>query len=365
MKATENGTAGYKSKFAPGIPAEHYRFAQNWWIASIGVGTYLGETDDKTDQLYTAAIERAVESGSNLLDTAINYRFQRSERCIGAALRNLISAGKITRDQVVLSSKAGFLTFDGEYPANPARYFQQEYIDRGICKPEDIVANCHCMTPRYLENQLSRSLSNLGVECIDIYFVHNPETQLSEVSRPEFLNRMQAAFALLEEKVKEGKIQIYGTATWDGYRGPEQGRSFLSLEELMTVAQKAGGKQHHFRALQLPYNLGMPEAFLRKNQRLNSKPVSTLEAAKAHGMVVLASASILQGQLASNIPESIRSVFPGLKSQAQASIQFVRSTPGITSSLVGMSQIRHVDENMQLARIAPAPWDQFKNLFKE
>ena len=74
------------------------------------------------------------------------------------------------------------------------------------------------MTPNYLENQLNRSLENLGLETIDIYFIHNPETQLSEISKQDFLKRMLAAFQFLETQVDAGKIQFYGTATWDGYR---------------------------------------------------------------------------------------------------------------------------------------------------
>ena len=86
------------------------------------------------------------------------------------------------------------------------------------------------MTPNYLENQMDRSLKNLNLDCIDIYFIHNPETQLSEVSRQEFLKRMRIAFQMLERKVSEGKIQVYGVATWDGFRVPANSRSYLSLE---------------------------------------------------------------------------------------------------------------------------------------
>lgn len=51
-------------------------------MSSVGIGTYLGEPDEATDQAYTAAVTRAVELSANVIDTAINYRFQRSERSI-------------------------------------------------------------------------------------------------------------------------------------------------------------------------------------------------------------------------------------------------------------------------------------------
>lgn len=363
-KATEAGTERYRKKFESQMEG-HFRKAQDWWVSSIGLGTYLGEMDEDTDRRYAMAIQKAIQSGCNVVDTAINYRFQRSERNVGEALKGLIAGGQLRRDELVISSKGGFLSFDGSYPVNPSRYFQQEYVEKGICTAEEIVANCHCMTPRYLENQLDRSLKNLGVQCIDIYFVHNPETQLGEVSRQDFLRRTLQAFKMLEQKVTEGKIQVYGAATWDGFRVQPGARNYLSLEEMIGLARNAGGDHHHFRAIQLPYNLAMPEAFVRKNQKLGSASVSLLEAARGQDMLVLSSASILQGQLASNIPPSIKDVLRGFQTDAQASIQFVRSTPGVSTALVGMSREDHVTENLKTALQPPLAWEKMKQLFEE
>jgi aryl-alcohol dehydrogenase-like predicted oxidoreductase len=359
--ATREGTQRFKDRWKG--PDDHFQDIQGLFLSSIGIGTYLGEMDEETDRKYEASIERAVSLGCNLIDTAINYRFQRSERNAGTALKSLIDKGIISRDEIVISSKGGFLSFDGSYPPNPSQYIQEEYISKGICEPEDIVASCHCMTPSYLENQLERSLQNLGVECIDIYFIHNPETQLSEVSRQEFLRRMIAAFKVLEKKVQEGKIQFYGTATWNGYRDLPDGRAFLSLEELIGLARNVAGENHHFRAIQLPFNFAMPEALLSKNQKYGSQSVSLLEAAYLQNMIVLGSASILQGQLARNLPGFISRFFADLSTDAQRSIQFARSTRGMTTALVGMSNPAHVEENLQVATKPRVPWDQMQQLF--
>jgi aryl-alcohol dehydrogenase-like predicted oxidoreductase len=80
--------------------------------------------------------------------------------------------------------------------------------------------------------------------------------------------------------------------------------------------------------------------------------------------MVFASASILQGQLASGLPADIQQHLPGLKSDAQRAIQFVRSAPGITSALVGMSCREHLDEDMGTARVPPLNMEQFRALFK-
>ncbi|MDQ1271744.1 MAG: hypothetical protein QG591_374, partial [Planctomycetota bacterium] len=58
--------------------------------STIGIGTYLGKEDDKTDALYYDAMIEAVGQGCNVIDTAINYREMKSERVVGKAVRNLM-----------------------------------------------------------------------------------------------------------------------------------------------------------------------------------------------------------------------------------------------------------------------------------
>jgi len=54
----------------------------------------------------------------------------------------------------------------------------------------------------------------------------------------------------------------------------------------------------------------------------------------------------------------------GLETDAQRSLQFVRSTPGVTTVLVGMKQVGHVEENLKVAHVAPAAAEQYAKLFK-
>ena len=117
--------------------------------------------------------------------------------------------------------------------------------------------------------------------------------------------------------------------------------------------------------IQLPYNLAMPEAFTRANQKLASGFFSVLDAARHLGVYVMASASVMQGQLAQNLPAELAALLPGLQTDAQRSIQFVRSTPGIGTSLVGMKSVAHVEENAGVARVPPLGGDQVKRLFSE
>src|SRR5438477_539355 len=106
----------------------------------------------------------------------------------------------------------------------------------------------------FLDRHIEMSRRNLGVETIDLYYLHNPETQLSEVSREEFRHRLAAAFGALEKAVAGGAIRAYGTATWNGYRAATEARDALSLAEVLHAAEEAGGPSHHFHAVQLPFN---------------------------------------------------------------------------------------------------------------
>jgi aryl-alcohol dehydrogenase-like predicted oxidoreductase len=221
------------------------------------------------------------------------------------------------------------------------------------------------MSPRYLEHQIDTSRQNLGVDTLDIYYLHNPETQIPHVSREEFDRRLRAAFGALEKAVSESKIRIYGTATWNAYRVAPESRDALSLGELLRIAEDVGGPDHHFRAIQLPYNLAMPEALVTNTQRFEGKMVPVLQVARENGMLVFASASLLQQKLTEDLPQEAHGWCPGLKSDAQRAIQFVRSTPGIAAALVGMSHREHVIENLSTAETPPLNLEQFRAIFSK
>jgi len=276
------------------------------WLSSLGLGTYLGEPDDATDVDYTEAIQLAVRSGINVLDTAINYRHHRSERNIGAALEKLLDTCAVQRDEVFVSTKAGYLSFDANLPPDPRGYFQREYIDNGVLNPKELVGGMHCMSPHYLQNQIERSRKNLGLETIDLFYLHNPETQLAEVSPDVFRERLKRAFVMLESRVKAGELCHYGMATWNAFRVAEGSRDYIGLAMAAEVAREVAGQAHHFRFIQLPFNLAMPEAYALANQTVAKKNVSVLTAAGQLGIAVVGSASLYQGRLTHSLPPFIR-----------------------------------------------------------
>ncbi len=366
--ATPEGTARYRERFPQLRDAGHFRHAAGvpgageLWLSSLGLGTYLGEPTAAFDAGYTAAAQAALSGGINLLDTAINYRHQRSERNLGAALQHLIAASELQRDEVVVCTKAGFLSFDGDLPADPRAYFLKEYVDSGIVDSQEIAGGMHSMAPRYLADQLERSRSNLGLETIDVFYVHNPESQLDHVAPRIFRQRLKEAFVALEEAVAAGKIRWYGTATWNAYRVAPGQRGSMPLAAVVDVAQEAGGDQHHFRFIQLPFNLGMPEAYAFPNQHLEEEAHSALEVAARSGIAVVGSAALRQGGLTQGLPEFIGKRL-GMSSDAENAIQFARSAPGIVTALIGMSRPEHVTANLRVAAHPLTPRAEWEKLF--
>jgi aryl-alcohol dehydrogenase-like predicted oxidoreductase len=359
--ATQEGTARYAEKFRGHASDGHFRQVGDLVFSSLGIGTYLGPPNDSTDSSYAAAIVTAVESGINVIDTAINYRLQRSERSIGTALKILAHKG-FTRDEIVVCTKGGYLTPDGSMPADPNQYFFSEYLQKGVFTAKDIAAGSHCMTPRYLENQLGRSLKNLGVHCIDVYYLHNPETQLSEIPKAEFLCRVREAFVFLESAAARGQIQFYGMATWNGFRQEKSARDSMQLTEFTKVAREIAGEKHRFRFVQLPFNLAMTEALTLGNQTLGQAEKTIMEVAEELGIILIGSAALLQGQVAQNLPNFVAEAM-GLDNDAERALQFARSAPGITTALVGMSRTSHVEANARLVEAPPAGLEQFNKLF--
>lgn len=349
-RATPEGTRRFRERFAKAQPDHFYRpLVDGAIVSSLGLGTYLGECEDAEDARYTATVIAALEKGVNILDTAINYRCQRSERAIGEALHTMISSGDITREEVVVCTKGGYIPLERTPPATKEGYrgfLHSEYYGPGVMGPDDVISSGHCLAPRYLDDQIERSRKNLGLAFIDIYYLHNPEQQLDVLSRPEFLDVMRAAFTALEKQVRREVIGNYGCATWNGFRVSPEARNHLSLEELVSVAREVGGERHHFKVIQLPVNLAMTEAVRAPTQTVGSDRVPLLEAAHRLGISVVGSATLMHSQLARSLPKQLHSAFPGFNSDARRAIAFAQSLP-LTAALVGMKSVSHLEENLE------------------
>ena len=294
--ATFEGTQKFVKN--SGVNSDNFRNFENLFLSNVGIGTYLGDADAKTDDLVSNAVKQSILSGVNVVDTAINYRSQKAERSVGKAISELIGEGKITRDQIFISSKNGYVTNDADVQLGFWEYVKAEYTDKGIVQEGDITSGYHCMTVSYLSDQLDRSLKNLGLDCIDLMYLHNAvEGQIKDVSKEKFLDNLKSVFKLYEQKRKEGKIKFYGMATWECFRVSKDNPQYLSLEDVVAMAKEIGGENHGFRFIQLPFNLYYDQALLGKTQTLGTDPVSVLEAAVKLGIGVFTSVPYMQGRL--------------------------------------------------------------------
>ena len=350
-RATSEGTRRFatRSSAAEG----HFRDAAGVRVSSIGLGTYLGGEDAGTDRGYEECVAIALSSSVNVFDAAINYRGQKSERAIGRALAAAFARGAAARDEVFVSTKGGYLPHDSDDPRDPRRYVQETFLATGIA-PRAEIAGGNCIAPGYLEDQVERSRANLGLETIDLYYLHNIESQRAAVDARTFRTRLVRAIEVLEGAVASGKIARWGLATWDGLRVPPEHPEHLSLAEVRQAAEEVAGADHHFAAVQLPNNIAMAQAVAYRSQETAEGRLPALAAASELGLAAFGSASLLQGRLAGDLPDEVAAAFPTAAPGAQRAIQFSRSSPGMTTALVGVSTAEHARENFALAGVSPA-----------
>lgn len=360
-RATLEGTKRFAARSA--AAEGHFREAAGLLLSSIGLGTYLGREDAATDSGYEASIALALASGVNVFDSAINYRGQKSERAIGRALAAAFEQGTARRDEVFVATKGGYLPHDADDARDPRRYVLETFVESGVAPRAEIAGGAHCMAPGYLRDQIGRSRANLGLETIDLYYLHNVESQTTAVDRPTFRARLVKAAEVLEEAAAAGRIGAWGLATWDGLRVPPEHPEHLALADVLRVAQEVAGGSHHFAAVQLPVNLAMAQAVAYRSQVVGDVRLPALEAANRQGLAAFGSASLLQGRLAADLPEEVEAAFPGAKPGAQQALQFSRSAPGMTTALVGVSTPEHARENFELSGLAPADPARVLSLF--
>ncbi len=337
-----------------GKPASHFRVFDELYLSSLGIGTYLGELTQQDDRLMEDAVYNSIKSGSvNVVDTAINYRAMKSEKSIGRALLRLVRDKIVSRDQVFISTKNGYITNDGDYPGvDIMEYMQRMFISNGLIHAEDISSNYNVLNPNYLKRCIDKSLANMHLTTLDLVYIHNAyESWFEEISKEEFLQKLSKVFEAYEECRTAGKIRYYGMATWTCFRVPPGNKEHLLLEDVTEIAEKVGGPQKHgFRFIQLPYNLAYSEALLLRNQSVGEeKDLTILEAAQRLGIGIFTSIPLFQGRLLkAQIPD-----YGGLTDQVSKLLQIVRSSPSVIAPLIGQKNSKHVEQNLMVSDTPP------------
>jgi len=364
--ATKEGTFKYLKKF-PKYSKDFYRFDGEHFISSLGLGTFRKEPyrEENYTANYKDAVKLALLNGINHIDTAINYRYQVSEQEIGEALSELFQNAQLSRDEVILSSKAGFIPLEFPFPKDPYEWIEKNIVKKGLATNEDIVVDQHCITPEFLRWSVEKSLKNLGVETLDIVYLHNPEVQLGYVDYTEMIKKIQKAFAEFEKLVDEGKIRSYGIAAWNAFLYEDDHTEYISLKDIVDTAVAVAGEKHHLKYIQSPYNLAKNEAFTYPNQiGPDGKYYTLMQAIHGYGLKMVGSSSLLQmnlfkGKFNQDIATKLgTSEFNDVIS----ALQFARSS-NVVSSLFGAVDTQHVEDNLLVAYLPNPPKEKVLELF--
>jgi aryl-alcohol dehydrogenase-like predicted oxidoreductase len=359
--ATSAGTKKYvEYAIQRGKPSSHFRIFDGLYLSSIGMGTYLGQLTAEDDKAMENAVYESIKSGAvNVIDTAINYRAMKSEKSVGRALLRLEKEGIISRDEVFICTKNGYITNDGDYPGiDVMEYMQKMFISTDIIKAHDISSGYNVLNPNYIERCIEKSLMNMHIETIDLVYIHNSfESWHEDVSREEFMQMLARVFEVYEKYRSNTKIRYYGMATWTCFRVSQDNKEYLSLEQVVKLAENIGGRQHGFRFIQLPYNLAYSEALLLKNQIVGSeRNLTILEAANRLNIKVFTSIPLFQSRLLrAQIPD-----YMGLTDQVAKLVQVIRSSPSVIAPLIGHKKPEHVEQNLMVANIPPLSDIEFK-----
>jgi len=222
-------------------------------VAKIGFGTYR-ISEHKPEHIQ--AIRTAVEEGIDLIDTSTNYMDGSAERAIALAFQPMPQK---LLNGVEIVSKYGYIQ-----GSTLARVQEGEHFPEIVKFSEQVY---HCISPEFMQDQLTKSLERLNMDSLDCYLIHNPEYFLldamnKDLDRDESLDRMferiEAAFTALEAEVKVGRINSYGISSNSFAKKPND-PEFLPYEDLVTIAQRAakrmGASEHHFTTIQLPINM--------------------------------------------------------------------------------------------------------------
>ncbi len=237
-------------------------------VSNLGYGSYR---IDEENSDHAQSLQLALRSGFNIIETGTSYTNGSSERLIGRTLRRLIRNGSLSREQVVLVSKAGYLQ-GNTLKQMKARTTRNEEVPEIVEFSDKF---WHCMHPEFLQEEIAGSLDRLGGETIDAYLLHNPEYFLLHANRvgggtrpqllEKFYARIEQAFSHLEIEVKNGRIQYYGISS-NTITDSDALMPTLNLEKLLEIAEQVGGSGHHFQVVQCPLNLLEPQAALSKRE---------------------------------------------------------------------------------------------------
>jgi len=374
--ATRSATEAYVRAFGAQCGAGHYSDFLNLHLklSSLGIGTFPGAATDEVDEAYARIVRSAALAGINVFDTAAHYRYGRSASALGEGLRRAFADG-VTREQVFVVAKGGFLAFPAGLPDDPEAWFDAHIVARGLGTRADL-AGSHLIDPRHVDAQLDALRVALGIETIDAFLLDQPEIHIAAIGKEAANRKILAVFEALEAARAAGKLRGYGVSTFEGLRVETDAPLFESIASLLGLAEKAAEKAarsatggsdgaHGLRVIQFPFNQAMTEAFTRFSQATGAGNIaSSIQAARQLRVYAMASHTLGKGMLATQCVDGVAAMLGDLANDAQRAMQFNRSTPGIGTSLVGISDPAHLEDLLAVARRAPLARGEYLKLYE-
>ena len=160
-----------------------------FWLGGAGIGGLLHPV---TDEDARATVDAAWDAGVRGFDTAPHYGLGRSERRLGAAL------AARPRDSYLLSTKVGRLLV-------PGRGDGDDLASGGFAVPDDLVRQWD-PSPSGVRRSLEESLGRLGLDRVDIAYLHDPDVY-------SLTDGLTQALPTLAELRDEGVVRAVGVGS--------------------------------------------------------------------------------------------------------------------------------------------------------
>lgn len=236
-RATPDATARFLQRKKLGLPPKTLG-KSGLQVAPVGFGCHRIEDSGE----HRLALAAAISCGMNLIDVAPNYTDGGAEVAVGKVLQELFSSKSVSRSELVVCTKVGNIVGSA---------LKQPSLQTMPCVAKVRADVWHCIEPAWIEEELTRSLSRMGLDCIDVLLLHCPEfaTKAPGVDMDEVYNRIQKAFLHLETEVQKGRVARYGiSAAFYPLRASDP--EHLILDRIISQLPKG----HHFQVIQFPLN---------------------------------------------------------------------------------------------------------------
>ncbi|MEH6306935.1 aldo/keto reductase [Olivibacter sp. CPCC 100613] len=228
-------------------------------LSKVGFGGYRISSTSKEN---FDALNAAIQSGCNLIDTASNYTDGESEKLVGEIFNSF------PREKIFVITKAGYIS--GKNLAHFKSLNKKGAALNDVVKISESFE--HSIHPDYLKIQIEISLKRLNTSFLDGFLLHSPEyffdDQFQKEPHEEYYRRIKKAFEFLEEMVEIGKIRCYGVSS-NTFTIDSSSKKATDLRKVIAISNLVRANSN-FKLIQLPYNLieNKPSSYYVDNQNL-------------------------------------------------------------------------------------------------